>query len=71
MAPDRVAHGRLVGNVGDHQRNVPHGRAMPGLQAVEDDHVAAGRAQRQHGVAADVTGAAGQENGAHYRPIEK
>ena len=71
MALNRVADGRLVGNVRDHQRRVAHRRAMPGLQVVEDDHVPAGRAQRHCGVAANVTGAAGQEDGPHYLPIEK
>ena len=72
MAPQRAAHGGDVGDVAFDQLAELHRVAMPGDQVVEDDDAVAGPVQRLGRVAADVAGAAGDEDGARaQRPMEK
>ena len=52
----------LVGQLGHHQRHaIGHRRAMPGRKVVEHDDVLAARGQQRNEVAADIAGAAGDQ----------
>ena len=64
VAAQRVAERRDVGDVADDQIAVLHGGTMAGDEIVVHDHAAAGAVQRFRGVAADVAGAAGDQDGA-------
>ena len=54
-----------VGRVADHEVAVQHGRAEAGREVVEHDDVLAALTELANHVAADVAGAAGDEDGAH------
>jgi len=67
-----VAEPRDVVDVALDQRRAQRRPAMAGGQVVVDDDVAACAAEEFRRVAADVAGAAGDENGSQvYLPIEK
>ena len=53
------------------RRDPRHGLGMACRQVVVDDDVVACRSQREDGVAADVARAAGDDDGAHARPIDE
>ncbi len=71
MAAHERAHGGPVGDVDLDQLGVPHRGAMALAQVVENDHAVAGAQQRQHHVASDVAGAAGDEDRVHGLTLAK
>ena len=64
VAPQRVANGRDVGDVSLDERPVLDGAAMAGDQVVVDENGVPRPAERLGRMAADVAGAAGDEDGA-------
>ena len=61
--PDDLAHQRLVGDLALHQRGLlAHERAVAGRKIVEDHDRLAAVEQRVGHVAADIAGAAGDQN---------
>ena len=60
---DRAAHGIHVADVAFDQRRAERRVAVPRREVVVDDDAVAGAPQRLGGVAADVAGAAGDEDG--------
>ena len=67
--PQRAAHGGDISDVPFDQPAAEHGAAMTRREVVVDDDVVAGLAQRLRGVAADVAGAAGDEDPTSGRPV--
>jgi hypothetical protein len=64
VVPERLPHGDDIGDVALHELAEFRRRTMAGRETVVDDHAEPGLAQRLRRVAADVAGAAGDENGA-------
>ena len=62
MAAQRAPHRRHIRDVALDQLAVLDGLAVAGDEVVEDDDAMAGLVQRLGGVAADVAGAAGDED---------
>jgi hypothetical protein len=58
MFRQQCIHQLAVTHVSHHQRRAVHGLAEAGRQVVEHHHALAARDQLQHGVAADIAGAA-------------
>jgi hypothetical protein len=69
---DRLAQQRHIADVAHDEWRTERRLAVPRRQIVEDDDPAAGSGDKLGGVAADVAGAAGDQNGAQrYLPMEK
>ncbi len=65
---EKLGHEVLVAEIADDQRHVVrHGGTEAGRQVVEHDHLLAGCDEFENGVAADITGAARDEDG-HLPP---
>jgi hypothetical protein len=72
VAAHDVAQPRDVVHVALDELGIAGRGAVPGRQVVVGDDAAAGARQQPGRVAADVAGAAGDENGSQgYLPIEK
>src|SRR3569833_1162413 len=64
MRGDHAFHEVLVGRITDEQRHAFRQRGREaGGEIIDHDHARAGFHQSENGVAADVTGTAGDENG--------
>ena len=70
MLADELRHQRLVAGLADDERHAFGDRpAMAGGQIVEHDDAFAGIGQFQHHLAADIAGAAGDQNRHGLRPV--
>ena len=61
-SPQHVPHQGAIGDVRDHQLAMQDGTAETRVQGIDDHRIATVLVQSTHDVAADVTGAAGNEH---------